>query len=130
MNFTWTYALAVGSGAALGACCRWILAVMLNHQFPSLPPGTFLVNVLGGLLAGFVLALLGQGWLEDQHLRLFITTGFLGGLTTFSTFTSESLALLHKHDYFWLFIHTSSHVLTALVFAFVGHMMMQYFLQH
>jgi CrcB protein len=130
MNIPLLSLLAISAGAAIGACCRWFFSLMLNHYLPNLPLGTLFVNVLGGLFAGIVLALVGFGWFESQHLRLFVTTGLLGGLTTFSTFTIESLTLFHKHEYFWAILHTSSHVVTALLFAAVGYAMIQHFFQH
>lgn len=126
MNVTLTSALAIGAGATLGAWFRWFFAMLLNYFLPTLPLGTLLVNMLGGLLAGIALALLAAGWFESQTLRLFITTGFLGGLTTFSTFTSESLTLLQKQEYVWAIVHTSSHVLGALLCAALGYVAVQY----
>lgn len=126
MNITLTSALAVGAGAAIGAWCRWFFAMLLNHILPGIPLGTLLVNMLGGFLAGAVLALLASGWFSATELRLFITTGFLGGLTTFSTFTTESLQHFHKQDYGWLILHTSSHVIGALLFAVLGYAFVQF----
>jgi CrcB protein len=127
MSFTLSSALAIGAGATLGAWFRWFFAVLLNQYFPPMPLGTLLVNVIGGLLAGIVLALLTFGWFESQTLRLFVTTGFLGGLTTFSTFTSESLNLVQKHEYLWAIVHTSTHIVGALVFAAIGYALVHYF---
>ena len=83
--------LAIGLGAALGALLRWGFSVWLNGLFPAVPPGTLLANLIGGYLIGVMMALFAhQVWLAPEW-RLFIVTGFLGGLTTFSTF-SASLA--------------------------------------
>ncbi len=86
--------VAVGSGAALGALLRWQLGVWLNASFPSLPPGTLLANVLGGYLVGLAVAFFAQQPEWPLAWRLFVITGFLGGLTTFSTFSAEVVHLL------------------------------------
>lgn len=117
--------LAVCAGASIGASFRWFFAMGFNHIFPQLPLGTLIVNMIGGLLAGIMIALLSFGWFESTSLRLFITTGLMGGLTTFSTFTTESLQLLHKQDYFWFGLHTVSHVLGALLCAMIGYALVQ-----
>lgn len=119
--------IAIGSGAALGAWCRWGLGLVFNAVVPSFPLGTLLANLCGGLLMGAVIGLIGFGSLDSPSLRLFITTGFLGGLTTFSAFTSESLSLLHKHEYLIATLHTCSHVFGALLMAALGVLLVEYF---
>jgi CrcB protein len=76
---------------------------------------------------GAVIGLIGFGSLDNPSLRLFITTGFLGGLTTFSAFTGESLSLLHKHEYLMATLHTCSHVFGALLMAAIGVLVVEYF---
>jgi CrcB protein len=124
MNITLLNALSIAIGASLGAWGRWLLGLMLNQLFPHLPLGTLITNLVGGFLMGIVLALLEIGHLEIAHWRLFVTTGFLGGLTTFSAFTGESLVLLQKQEYGWAIMHTSSHVLGALLCAAFGFWLM------
>ena len=80
---------AVASGAALGAVLRWWLGIALNGVQPLLPLGTLLANLAGGLLAGSAMAWISQHPELSPAWRLFITTGFLGGLTTFSTRSEE-----------------------------------------
>jgi len=121
--------IAIGSGAALGAWCRWGLGLVFNAIAPSFPLGTLLANLCGGLLMGAVIGLIGFGSLDSPSLRLFITTGFLGGLTTFSAFTGESLSLLHKHEYIMATLHTCSHVFGALLMAALGLLVVEYFKQ-
>lgn len=87
-------ALAVCMGAALGALARWQLGVALNHLHPALPPGTLLANVVGGYLVGVAVAAFALAPGLPPAWRLFVITGFLGGLTTFSTFSAEVVALL------------------------------------
>ncbi len=81
--------LAVGAGAALGAWARWLLGVALNPLFLSLPLGTLAANVIGGYLVGVAVALFHLNTHFPVAWKLFMITGFLGGLTTFSTFSAE-----------------------------------------
>lgn len=124
INFT--NALLIGLGAAIGAWCRWGLGIVFNTVWPNLPLGTLIANLSGGFMMGLVLGFIGLGSIENPSLRLFITTGFLGGLTTFSAFTGESLTLLQKHEYSLAAIHVSSHVLGALLMAAIGFAFIQY----
>src|SRR5205807_3992604 len=82
--------LAVGGGAAVGAWLRWWLGMLLNPLFPTLPLGTLAANLVGGYLMGIALAVLSHFEALPPEARLLITTGFLGGLTTFSTFSAEA----------------------------------------
>jgi CrcB protein len=123
MNFTFIGALAIAVGATIGAWCRWLLGMMFNYLLPNLPLGTLFVNLMGGFLMGMILAWMSLGGLELQHQRLLLTTGFLGGLTTFSAFTGESLTLLQKQEYGWALLHASSHVFGALILAGLGFML-------
>lgn len=117
---------AIGSGAAIGAWCRWGLGLAFNAAWPNLPLGTLLANLSGGFLMGVAIGLIGMGGLDHPSLRFFVTTGFLGGLTTFSAFTGESLNLLHKHAYLMALLHTCSHVVGALMMAGLGLFLIQY----
>ena len=124
--FNFTTALAVALGATLGALGRWWVCMLLNSVLPNLPLGTLLVNLSGGLMMGMVIASIGLETLQHPRLLLFITTGFLGGLTTFSAFTGESLALLQKQEYLWAFLHASSHVFGALFMAAMGYALIHF----
>lgn len=111
-------ALAVAVGAALGALARWQVGLWLSPRHASLPWGTLAVNVVGGLLIGMALVLLAR---PDQALwRLALVTGFLGGLTTFSAFSAESLQLLQRGDWIWALAHSLLHVVGALAAAALG----------
>lgn len=111
-------ALAVATGAALGALVRWQAGLMFNARWAGFPLGTLLVNLVGGLLVGMALE-----WFARQPndlLKLLLVTGFLGGLTTFSAFSGESLALLRHGDFGLAAAHTLAHVLGALAAAAAG----------
>jgi fluoride exporter len=112
--------LAVGLGAAVGAVLRWALAEALNHRWPQLPPGTWLANVIGGYGIGLALAWLAAHPELSPAWRAAIVTGFLGGLTTFSTFSAEALGLLQQGRYGWAAAHVAAHVLASLAATLAG----------
>ena len=111
-------ALAVAAGAALGALVRWAAGLWLNARWPGIPLGTLLVNCAGGLLIGACMVLFVR-WPNDAA-RLFLVTGFLGGMTTFSAFSAESLGLLQRGALALALLHTLAHVLGALACAVLG----------
>lgn len=117
----WAQALAVAAGAAVGALLRWGAGVWLNNAAFAL--GTLVVNCVGGLLIGMALV-----WFDrtpHELARLLLVTGFLGGLTTFSAFSGESLGYLQRGQYGWALVHTLSHVLGALACAALGFRLMR-----
>lgn len=89
-------ALLVAAGAACGAVLRWLLGQGLNGLFPAIPPGTLASNLLGGYLMGLMIALLAIPLNHAPEMRLFMVSGFLGGLTTFSAFSGEVARLLQQ----------------------------------
>jgi len=109
--------LAVGAGAALGAWIRWGLGNAFNASM--LPLGTLIVNLGGGLLMGLALAYFVTTPTQNE-MRLFVMTGFLGGLTTFSAFSAEAFNLLNKQEYAWASAHILSHVLGSLLMTAIG----------
>jgi CrcB protein len=110
----WSSAAAIFVGAGFGALLRWGLGLALNPLFPTIPPGTLAANVIGGLLMGLLLGLFGQFEALSPLVRLALTTGFLGGLTTFSTFSAETSVLLLRGDYLWALAATVAHVGASL----------------
>jgi fluoride exporter len=115
-----TTLLAVGLGAALGALSRWGLGLGLNHLFPALPLGTLAANLLGGYLVGLALALFMQLPLLAPEWRLFVITGFLGGLTTFSTFSAEVVQALQAGRNAWAAATVAAHVVGSLLLTLAG----------
>lgn len=108
-------AIAIFIGAGLGALARWGLGLWLNPMFPTLPPGTLAANVIGGLAMGLLMgAFLHAGPLPPV-LRLGLTTGFLGGLTTFSAFSAETGTLLLRGQYGWAATAIGLHVGASLL---------------
>ena len=93
--------LAIGLGAACGAWLRWGLGLWFTPALPELPLGTLIANLLGGYLIGLAIAFFMQHPGLSPEWRLFIITGFLGGLTTFSTFSAETITLLLRGQYVW-----------------------------
>lgn len=116
-------AAAVALGAAGGALLRWRAGVWLNAVWAGFPLGTLAVNLLGGLSIGMALEWFGRQ--PDELLKLLLVTGFLGGLTTFSAFSAESLALLQRGELGWALAHAAAHVLGALGAAALGLRLMQ-----
>ena len=92
----WKAILAISLGAAMGALLRWFLGAKLNSLWPSVPPGTLAANLIGGYIVGLAVAYFAQAPGIAPEWRLFIITGFCGGLTTFSTFSAEVVTLLQQ----------------------------------
>jgi fluoride exporter len=112
--------LSVGVGAALGAWARWGLAGALNGRFPALPLGTLAANLIGGFLIGVAMEWFSRhtGWSEEA--RLAVVTGFLGALTTFSTFSAEVVAALLDARYGWAAAIAGSHLAGSLIATVLG----------
>ncbi len=112
--------LAIGIGAALGAWLRWGLGLWLNSSVAELPMGTLAANLLGGYLIGLAIAFFMQYPSLSAEWRLFIITGFLGGLTTFSTFSAETVTLLMRGQYAWGSALIAAHLGGSLVMTVLG----------
>ena len=111
-------AAAVAAGAAIGALLRWWAGLWLNAAWPGFPLGTLLVNCVGALLIG--VCLVGFERVPNELLRLLLVTGFLGGLTTFSSFSGESLSLLQRGQFALALMHTAAHLFGSLACAALG----------
>ncbi|ROU06049.1 fluoride efflux transporter CrcB [Lysobacter enzymogenes] len=115
-------AVSIFIGAGLGALLRWWLGLALNPLFPTVPMGTLAANALGGLLMGVLMAVFAHYETLPLALRLALTTGFLGGLTTFSTFSAETSSLLLRGEYGWAGAIVAAHVGASLLATLAGVM--------
>ena len=111
---------AVMLGGSLGAVLRWGLSVTLNHRLSSMPLGTWLANLLGGFLVGVAVAWFSKHADMDPAWRLFVITGLLGGLTTFSSFSAEVVSMLQSERYQWALATVALHVLGSLLMTVIG----------
>jgi CrcB protein len=114
--------LAVGGGAAFGAWLRWWLGILLNPVFPTLPLGTLAANLIGGYLVGVAVALFSGHTGLPPEARLFVITGFMGGLTTFSTFSAEAVTLASRSEFSWALAHIAAHLGGSLTMTALGIM--------
>ena len=112
--------VAVGIGAAFGAWARWGLGALLNPLFPTLPLGTLAANLIGGYVIGLAVELFMHHASVPPEVRLFVVTGFLGSLTTFSTFSAEAVTLLTRQQYGWALALIGSHLVGSLVMTVLG----------
>lgn len=112
--------LAICVGASAGAVLRWLLALALNATFPLLPLGTLVANLGGGYLIGVALAVFGSHPAWAPEWRLLVVTGFLGGLTTFSTFSAEVATLVQQGRMMWAGLAISAHVVGSLAMTLLG----------
>lgn len=115
---SWPAALCVALGAAGGGLLRWLIGLWLNPLWLGFSLGTVTVNALGGLAIGAAAAWFTQR--PDPLLQLLLVTGLLGGFTTFSAFSVESLALLQRGAWGLALAHSLAHVGGALVCAGLG----------
>jgi len=111
---------AVGAGASFGAWLRWWLGNVLNPVFPTLPLGTLSANLLGGYLIGVAMTFFSHHANLPPEARLFILTGFMGALTTFSTFSAEIVTLFSRTEYLWGFIAVGLHLGGSLAMTALG----------
>jgi CrcB protein len=116
----WRPFVAVAVGGALGCLFRWYLAIFLNRYFPAIPPGTLAANLIGCYIIGMAVAF----FISYPHFapewRLFLTTGFCGGLTTFSTFSIEVVTLLQSGRSLFALSAVALHVIGSLAMTFAG----------
>jgi CrcB protein len=112
--------IAIGGGAALGAICRWQLGLWLNALTPTVPLGTLAANLIGGYLIGVAVAVFALLTDLSPLWRLLIVTGFLGGLTTFSTFSAEVVTLLQAERFGAMLLAIGLHVGGSLLMTVLG----------
>jgi CrcB protein len=116
----WMGFAAVGIGAACGAWLRWWLGLRLNPLMPNLPLGTLASNLLGGYLVGVAVGYFAHSQAVAPEWRLFAITGFLGGLTTFSTFSAEVVTLLSRGQTSWAIATAGVHLAGSLALTALG----------
>jgi CrcB protein len=116
----WLGIAAVSVGAAGGALLRWQLGIWLNGLNPTLPTGTLTANILGGYLVGVAVAFFAHQPEWPPAWRLFVITGFLGGLTTFSTFSAEVVAMLQAGRLQAALVAITAHLAGSLVATLAG----------
>ena len=112
--------LSICIGASFGAVLRWLLSIQLNALFPAIPPGTLAANLIGGYLVGVAVAVFAQMPSLAPEWRLFAVTGFLGGLTTFSTFSAEVVSHLTEGRMLAALSAIAAHVIGSLAMTLAG----------
>ena len=117
---SWYGLIAVGAGAAVGAWLRWWFGILWNQILPTLPLGTLAANLVGGYLMGLAMAMFADHPGLPPEARLLLATGFLGGLTTFSTFSAETVTLLLRAQYVWAGGIIAIHVAGSVVMTLLG----------
>lgn len=116
---------AIALGSVLGGWSRWFIGLKLNSVYPHIPLGTVAVNWIGGFLIGIAIAFFAQSDLSPNY-KLFVITGFCGGLTTFSTFSVEIISLLQQGKLSIAMLAISLHVIGTLLFTFAGIALYEY----
>lgn len=112
--------LEISAGASAGAVLRWLLGMSLNAMFPAIPPGTLAANLIGGYLIGVAMAVFADHPGLPPEWRLLVVTGFLGGLTTFSTFSAEVTTLIQQGRLLWASAAIGMHVAGSLALTLLG----------
>ena len=107
-------------GGTIGCLLRWFLAIFLNRYLAAIPPGTLAANLIGCYVIGMAIAFFAVYPQVAPEWRLFITTGFCGGLTTFSTFSAEIVILLQSGRTAWALGAVAAHLLGSLLMTFAG----------
>ena len=111
---------AISIGASLGALLRWWLGLTLNAYFPAVPPGTLAANLIGGYVVGVAVAFFATYSALAPEWRLFVITGFCGGLTTFSTFSAEIVTLIEQDRALWAVGAAAAHLAGSVVMTLAG----------
>jgi CrcB protein len=116
----WKPIVVVSVGGTLGCLLRWWLGMTFNALFPTIPPGTLTANLVGGYIIGLALACFSTYTSLPPEWRLFVMTGFCGGLTTFSTFSAEITVLLQQGRVLWALGAIATHVVGSILMTFAG----------
>jgi fluoride exporter len=116
----WTGLVAVGMGGVVGRVAAMGIVLLAQPACPADPLGTLAANVMGGYFVGIAVALFAAHPALSPFWRLLIVTGFLGGLTTFSTFSAENVLLLGTGDWGAALLHAGLHLAGSLVATAAG----------
>ncbi len=119
---TWSGFFAVGMGGAIGCWMRWGLGIALNPLFSNILLGTLAANLVGGYLIGVAVEYFVHHDSIPPEFRLFVIVGFLGGLTTFSSFSSEAVELLTDRQLVMTFVLVAVHLIGSLAMTYLGMM--------
>jgi CrcB protein len=116
----WKSIVAISLGGSLGSLLRWWLGTSFNAHFLTMPPGTLTANLLGGYIIGLAVAFFATYSAIAPEWRLFVITGFCGGLTTFSTFSAEIVGLLQQGRALWALGAAATHLVGSILMTFAG----------
>lgn len=119
--------LAVFIGGGVGSVARWLVSMKLNSFSPNIPVGTLVVNLIGAFIIGLTLALFTRIIHIDPVWKLLITTGFCGGLTTFSTFSVEVVYLLQDGKLAWAASTIALNLIGSLAMTMLAFILVNYF---
>ncbi|WP_270562387.1 fluoride efflux transporter CrcB [Citrobacter portucalensis] len=115
-----TSLIAIMIGGGIGSALRWGISQRMNALFPLLPPGTLVSNIIAGFIIGFATVFFTRSTSFSPAVKLMVTTGLCGGLSTFSTFSEEVFSHLQNEDYIWAGTEITVHVLFSLLAVYTG----------